>query len=118
MRSGDDHQRRLTADDTLPVPNRESLMSTSADQPTADDVARHGQGVRVFQAHAAVAAGSIALMLAVNLLTNLSAGTAGEISAWWSLWAVIGWSAGLGVHGFVVWLARPMSETHDGPAAQ
>ncbi len=93
-------------------------MSSSADQPTAEDIARYRQGVRVFQAHALVAAGSIALMVAVNLLTNLSAGTAGEISAWWSLWAILGWSAGLGVHGLVVWLARPMSDAADGPEAQ
>lgn len=117
MSSGDDHQRQPTADDTQFVTNRENLMSTSAYQPSPDDVARYRQGVRIFQAHAAVATGSIALMLAVNLLTNLSAGIAGEISAWWSLWALIGWSAGLGVHGLVVWLARPMSGTHAGPAA-
>ena len=90
-------------------------MSTTAHQPTANDLARYRQGVRVFQAHAAVAAGSIALMLAVNLLTNLSAGTADDISAWWSLWAILGWSAGLGVHGFVVWLARPVTDVDDGP---
>ncbi len=90
-------------------------MSTSDQQSTDPDLARYRQGVRVFQAHAAVAAGSIALILAVNLLTNLSAGTAGEISAWWSLWALIGWSAGLGVHGLVVWLSKPASDPHDGP---
>jgi hypothetical protein len=118
MRSRDDHQRRLTADDTLSGPNRKNLMSTTANQPNLDEVARYRQGVRVFQAHAAVAAGSIALMLAVNLLTNLSAGIAGEITAWWSLWAVVGWSAGLGVHGFVVWLARPVSDSDDGLEAR
>lgn len=118
MNSGDDPQRQHTTDDTQFATNRENLMSTNTHEPTADDLARYRQGVRVFQAHAAVAAGSIALMLAVNLLTNLSAGIAGETSAWWSLWALIGWSAGLGVHGLVVWLARPISETHAGPAAQ
>ena len=118
MSSRDGHQRQPTADETQLVTNRENLMSTSAYQPSPDDVARYRQGVRVFQAHAAIAAGSIALMLAVNLLTNLSAGMAGEISAWWSLWALIGWSAGLGVHGFVVWLARPMSDSDDGPEAR
>ena len=90
-------------------------MSSSAQQWTDVDLVKYRQGVRVFQAHAAVATGSITLMLAVNLLTNLSAGTAGEISAWWSLWALIGWSAGLGVHGLVVWLARPTSDPLDGP---
>ena len=32
---------------------------------------------------------------AVNLLTNLSAGIAGAWTAWWSVWALIGWGAGL-----------------------
>ena len=90
-------------------------MSTSDEHSTAEDLARYRQGVRVFQAHAAVAAGALVLILAVNLLTSLSAGTAGDISAWWSLWAILGWSAGLGVHGFVVWLAKPVTDIDDGP---
>ncbi len=90
-------------------------MSTDDEHSTAEDLARYRQGVRVFQAHAAVAAGTLVLILAVNLLTSLSAGTAGAISAWWSLWAILGWSAGLGVHGFVVWLARPVTAIYDGP---
>lgn len=90
-------------------------MSTSDDNSTADDLAHHRQGVRVFQACAAVAAGTLVLILAVNLLTSLFAGTAGDISAWWSLWAILGWSAGLGVHGFVVWLARPVTDLDDRP---
>ena len=52
-------------------------------------------------------------MLAVNLLTNLSAGIAGDIDSWWSLWAILGWSAGLMVHGFVVWLARPVADANE-----
>lgn len=64
--------------------------------------------MRAFQAHAAVAAGTLLVVLAVNLLTNLSAGIAGEVSAWWSLWAVVGWMPGLGAHGLAVWLARPI----------
>lgn len=93
-------------------------MSTSDEHSTAEDLARCRQGVRVFQAHAAVAAGTLVLILAVNLLTSLSAGTAGDISAWWSLWAILGWSAGLGVHGFVVWLARPVTDIDDGPTSR
>lgn len=92
-------------------------MSTSHERSTAEDLARYRQGVRVFQAHAAAAAGTLVLILAVNLLTSLSSGTAGNISAWWSLWAILGWSSGLGVHGFVVWLARPVTEIDNGTAA-
>ena len=43
----------------------------------------------------------------VNLVTNISAGTADEWNAWWSVWALLGWSIGIAVHGFVVWLNRP-----------
>ena len=93
-------------------------MLTNGEHSTADDLARYREGVRVFQAHAAVAAGTLVLILAVNLLTSLSAGTAGDISAWWSLGAILGWSAGLGVHGFVVWLARPVTDIDDGPDAR
>lgn len=49
----------------------------------------------------------MAITFAVNLVTNLSAGIAGEWSAWWSVWAFIGWSAGIAVHGLVVRLQRP-----------
>ena len=89
-------------------------MSTTDQQPTVDVAAKYEHQVRAFQAHAAVAAGTLTLILAVNLLTSLSAGTAGNIAAWWSLWAIVGWSPGLGIHGLVVWLARPSSRTHDG----
>jgi hypothetical protein len=68
---------------------------------------RYVQQLRVFYVHAAVFAGSIAIIVAVNLLVNLNAGTAGEWSAWWSLWALIGWGAGIAVHGLVVRLNRP-----------
>jgi hypothetical protein len=68
---------------------------------------RYVQQLRVFYVHVAVFAGSMAINLAVNLLVNLSAGIAGELSAWWSLWALVGWSAGIAVHGFVVRLNRP-----------
>ncbi len=48
------------------------------------------------------------VMFGVNLVTNLAAGIAESWSAWWSPWALIGWSAGLAIHGLVVWLNRPM----------
>jgi hypothetical protein len=63
--------------------------------------------LRAFYVHAAVFAASMTVIFAVNLLTNLSAGVAGEWSAWWSLWALLGWGAGIAVHGLVVRLNRP-----------
>ncbi|MEZ5330459.1 MAG: 2TM domain-containing protein [Thermoanaerobaculia bacterium] len=93
-------------------------MPTIDQQPTAAAVAKHEHQVRAFQAHAAVAVGTLTLILAVNLLTNLSTGTTGDFSAWWSLWAIVGWIPGLGIHGLVVWLAKPRSHTHDGLAVR
>ncbi len=63
--------------------------------------------VRAFQAHAGVFAATMVLIFGVNLFVNLSAGIAGQWSAWWSIWALIGWSFGIAVHGLVVFLARP-----------
>ncbi len=84
-------------------------------QPPPAEIYAHQ--VRVFQVHAAVFAAGMVLIIVVNLLTNLAAGTAGELSAWWSLWALLGWGLGLATHGFVVWLARPRGGTgHDGGA--
>lgn len=68
---------------------------------------RYVQQLRVFYVHAAVFAGSMAINLAVNLFVNLSAGIAREWSAWWSILALIGWSAGIAVHGLAVRLNRP-----------
>ncbi len=53
-------------------------------------------------------AGGMIVIFAVNLLTNLSAGIAGEWSAWWALWAFLGWRIGIAVHGLVVRLNRPL----------
>ncbi len=68
---------------------------------------RHVQQLRVFYVHAAAFASSMAVIFTVNLLTNLSAGITREWSAWWSLWAFIGWGAGIAVHGLVVQINRP-----------
>lgn len=68
---------------------------------------RYVDQVRAFRVHAAVFAGSMAIIILTNLLVNLSAGTAGDWGAWWSLWALLGWGIGLCVHGLVVRLARP-----------
>ena len=68
---------------------------------------RYVEQLRAFYVHAAVFAAGMTVIFAVNLLTNLSAGIAGEWSAWWSLWALLGWGAGIAVHGLVVRLNRP-----------
>lgn len=87
-------------------------MSTHTAAPThttepATTDPEYRKQVQAFCVHAVIAAGTLVFILAVNLMTNLSAGIADEFSAWWSLWAVLGWSAGIGVHGLVVWLNRP-----------
>lgn len=68
---------------------------------------KYVQQLRVFYVHAAVYAVSMAINIAINLLVNLNAGVAGDLSAWWSLWALLGWGAGIAVHGFVVRINRP-----------
>ena len=47
------------------------------------------------------------VIFAVNLLTNLFAGIAGDWTAWWSVWALLCWGLGIVIHGLVVWLNRP-----------
>jgi len=67
----------------------------------------HAEQLRALQAHAGVFVVGMAAIFGVNLVTNLAAGIGGSWSAWWSLWALIGWSAGVAIHGLVVWLNRP-----------
>ncbi len=73
------------------------------------ELRQYPEQLRVLQAHAGVFLVGMAVIFGVNLTTNLMAGIAGSWSAWWSLWALIGWSAGLAIHGLVVWLNRPTS---------
>ena len=73
----------------------------------AEAASLYVQQLRAFYVHAAVFAAGMTAIFAVNLLTNLSAGIASEWSAWWSLWALSGWGAGIAVHGLVVRLNRP-----------
>ena len=68
---------------------------------------RYVEQLRAFYVHASLFVVGMLIMFAVNLVTNLSAGVAGEWSAWWSVWALLGWGIGIAVHGFVVWLNRP-----------
>ena len=74
-----------------------------------EEAARRYVGqLRAFYIHAGIYAASMLIMFAVNLLTNLSAGIAGDWTAWWSAWALLGWGLGIVVHGLVVWLNRPL----------
>ncbi len=68
---------------------------------------RYVEQLRAFYVHAGVFAAGMLVMFTVNLLTNLSAGIAGEWTAWWSAWALLGWGVGIAVHGLVVRLNRP-----------
>ncbi|NNE97121.1 MAG: 2TM domain-containing protein [Acidimicrobiales bacterium] len=68
---------------------------------------RYVEQLRAFYIHACMYAVGMFIMFTVNLLTNLSAGIAGEWTAWWSAWALLGWGLGIVVHGLVVWLNRP-----------
>ena len=68
---------------------------------------RYADQLRAFRGHVGGYVTGMFIMFAVNLVTNISAGTAGEWNAWWSVWALLGWSIGIAVHGFVVWLNRP-----------
>ena len=81
------------------------------DQATADErevaARRYVEQLRAFYVHAGVFAATMLVIFTVNLLTNLSAGIAGEWTAWWSVWALLGWSSGIAVHGLVVRLNRP-----------
>jgi hypothetical protein len=90
-------------------------MSTSApdtSQLTDGTVrpARHVEEVSVFRVHAAVFAVSTVAIFLANLLINLAGGLTGDLTAWWSLWVLIGWGLGIAVHGLVVRLARPSSD--------
>jgi hypothetical protein len=68
---------------------------------------RYVEQLRAFYVHAGVFAAGMLVIFTVNLLTNLSAGIAGEWTAWWSVWALLGWGVGIVVHGLVVRLNRP-----------
>ena len=68
---------------------------------------RYVEQLRAFYVHAGVFAAGMLVIFTVNLLTNLSAGLAGEWTAWWSAWALLGWGVGIAVHGLVLRLNRP-----------
>ena len=92
----------------MPAPPRASsrLEHATADE-REESASRYVEQLRAFYVHAGVFASTMLVIFTVNLLTNLSAGIAGEWTAWWSLWALLGWSSGIAVHGLVVRLNRP-----------
>lgn len=71
-------------------------------EPRPMDETRTREQIQAFKAHAAVFVAGMVPIFLVNLLTNLSAGVAGNWGAWWSAWALIGWSSGLAIHGLVL----------------
>ena len=87
-------------------PEAPSHIDQAADE-RHEAARRYVQQLRVFYAHTGVFAASMLVIFTVNLLTNLSAGTAGEWTAWWSVRALLGWSSGIAVHGVVVRLNGP-----------
>ncbi|MGB9358826.1 MAG: 2TM domain-containing protein [Acidimicrobiia bacterium] len=90
--------------------------TTHADPPTdtgttddqrREDAREYGEQLRVFSVHACVFAGSMVIMLVVNLATNAAAGIIGDWWAWWSAYALLGWGLGVSIHGLVVRMSRP-----------
>ncbi|MEM7284792.1 MAG: 2TM domain-containing protein [Actinomycetota bacterium] len=91
----------------MPAPPRPSSEPGHDIDEREDAARRYVEHLRAFQVHTSMYALGMLIMFTVNLVTNLSAGIAGEWTAWWSLWALLGWSIGIAVHGLVVWLNRP-----------
>jgi uncharacterized membrane protein len=91
------------------------LPSQAADehveQQRVEAARRYVQQLHAFHVHAGVFAGGVLVMFVVNLATNAAAGIAGDLQAWWSAWALIGWGIGIAVHGLVVRLNRPASSS-------
>ena len=88
-------------------PSRSSSELDPATDEREEAAKRYIEQLRAFYVHAGVFVAGMLVMFTVNLLTNLSAGIAGEWTAWWSAWALLGWGVGIAVHGLVVRLNRP-----------
>ncbi len=87
-------------------PDASSELDPATDE-REDAARRYVEQLRAFYVHAGVFAAGMLVIFTVNLLTNLSAGVAGDWTAWWSAWALLGWGLGIAVHGLVVRLNRP-----------
>ena len=94
---------------STPINTASQLDQVTAERERA--ARRYVEQLRAFYVHACMFAVGMLIMFAVNLLTNLSAGIAGEWTAWWSAWALLGWGLGIAVHGIVVRLNRPSSSS-------
>ena len=79
-------------------------MSTST---TPGAFAPYEHQRKAFHIHATVFAATMVLIVLVNLMVNLAAGITGDLGAWWSGWALLGWGIGIAIHGLVVRLNRP-----------
>ena len=97
--------------DINPQARNEPMVTPDPAASELDAARRYVEQLRAFYVHAGVFAASMVVIFAVNLLTNLSAGIAGEWTAWWSAWAFLGWGLGIAVHGLVVRLNRPTTST-------
>ncbi len=84
-----------------------TATAEASTDPSAQAIEEYKYQRRAFRLHAATFAGSMVIIFIVNLLINLAAGITGEWWAWWSGWALIGWSLGIAVHGLVVRMSRP-----------
>lgn len=91
----------------MPTPTEAPSHRDDAPDERYEAAGRYADQLRAFYGHVGGFATGMFIMFAVNLVTNISAGTAGEWNAWWSVWALVGWSIGIAVHGFVIWLNRP-----------
>ena len=92
----------------MSTPSQSSSELDPATDEREDAARRYVEQLRAFYVHAGVFAAGMLVIVTVNLLTNLSAGSAGEWTAWWSAWALLGWGVGIAVHGLVVRLNRPL----------
>jgi hypothetical protein len=87
--------------------NNPSKTPGNTDDPRREAARKYVQQRQAFRVHAGVEVASMAIIFIVNAAVNFAAGIAGEWWAWWSIWAFIGCSSAVMVHGLVVRLARP-----------
>ncbi len=95
--------------DLASKPDRLSEWDRPSEAERLEAARRYVEQLQAFFVHAGVFAVGMVVILVVNVATNLAAGIADEWWAWWSVWAFIGWGAGIAVHGLVVRLNRPSS---------
>ncbi len=76
------------------------------DDQRREDAREYVRQLRAFYIHASVFAGSMVVIIAVNVAVNVAAGIADEWWAWWSVWALLGWGLGVTIHGLVVRMSR------------